>query len=64
MVQRMAEFRRQRGLHTPEGADLDRRAVIMLAWLSALWWGIAPWRHNDTPWREQIERYVEASALL
>jgi hypothetical protein len=64
MVHRMAEIRRQCGLHAPEGPDLDRLAVIMLAWLSALWWGIAPWRHNDLPWRAQIERYVAASALL
>jgi hypothetical protein len=64
MVHRMAAIRRQRGLHAPEGPDLDRLAVIMLAWLSALWWGIALWRHTDLPWRAQIERYVEASALL
>lgn len=63
MVQRMAQIRRRRGLYAPEGPELDRLAVIMLAWLSACWWGIAPWRHNDLPWRAQIERYVEASAV-
>lgn len=64
MVRRMAEVRRRYGLHVPAEPDLDRLATIMLAWLSALWWGIAPWRHNDVPWRAQIERYVEAAASL
>ena len=39
-------------------------ATIMLAWLSALWWGIAPWQQDNHLWRAQIKRYVTASALL
>ena len=62
MVQRMAELRRRHGLHAPVGAELERLAALMLAWLGALWWGIAPWRRDDGAWREQIRRYVAAAA--
>lgn len=64
MIHRIAERRRRRGLHTPADADLDRLAALMLAWLGALWWGIVPSRRDDGPWRDQIQRYVEAAVVL
>ncbi len=63
MVQRMAALRRERGLHAPNGSELERLAAIMLAWLGALWWGIAPWRRADAAWCRQIRRYVEQAAV-
>jgi hypothetical protein len=62
MVQRMAEFRRRHGLHAPTGAELERLAAVMLAWLGALWWGIAPWRREDAAWCRQIQRYDKGAS--
>lgn len=64
MIHRMARLRRERGLHSPGDDDLDRASVILLAWLGALWWGIAPWRREHRAWRAQIRRYIEAAASL
>lgn len=64
MIHRMARLRRDRGLHSPGDGDLDRASALLLAWLGALWWGIAPWRREHPPWRAQIERSMEAAAAL
>jgi hypothetical protein len=64
MIHRMARRRHERGLHTPEGGDLDRASAILLAWLGALWWGIAPWRRENSAWGAQIRRYIEAAASV
>ncbi len=42
MIHRMARLRRERGLHAPRDDDLERVSALLLAWLGALWWGIAP----------------------
>ncbi len=63
-IHRMARLRRERGLHSPGDDDLDRVSAILLAWLGALWWGIAPWRRENPAWHAQIRRYIEAAASL
>lgn len=60
----MARLRRERGLHVPSDTDLDRASAMLLAWLGALWWGIAPWRREHLAWRTQIGRYIERAASL
>ena len=64
MIARMARFRRERGLHTPGDADLQRASTLLLAWLGAMWWGIAPWRREYPDWVAQTRRDIEAAAAL
>lgn len=64
LIARMARLRRERGLHTPDDADLQRVSALLLAWLGAMWWGIAPWRRAYPDWVAQIQRYIEMAAAL
>lgn len=64
MIDRMAQLRRERGLHSPGEDDLDRASAILLAWLAALWWGIAPWRREHLAWSALIRHYIETAASL
>lgn len=59
MIARMAQLRRERGFHTPVDAELSRASALLLAWLGAMWWGIAPWRRDHHAWRTQIQRYPD-----
>jgi hypothetical protein len=64
LIARMARLRRARGLHTPDDADLRRASALLLAWLGAMWWGIAPWRRAYPDWAAQIQRYIESAAEI
>lgn len=57
MVHEMARARQALGLPTADG--LERVERILLGWVAALWWRIAPWRHERPAWRRYVETCVD-----
>ncbi len=58
LVRNLAGERQALGLRTAE--DLQRVEEVVLGWAAALWWRIAPWRHNNERWRTWVEQHLEA----
>lgn len=57
MVHEMARARQALGLPTAD--DLERVERMLLGWVAALWWRIAPWRHERPAWRRYVESCVD-----
>lgn len=56
LVDDLARSRRALGLPTAD--RLDRVEQLVLGWAAALWWNIAPWRHEHASWRRWVEQRV------
>ena len=52
--------RRRRDLGLPNTDQLERVARLVLGWVAAYWWRIAPWRHDNPAWRAKVEQWVQA----
>jgi hypothetical protein len=52
--------RQRRALGLPTADELSRVEQLVLGWAAALWWRIAPWRHNNDTWRDWVERQVQS----
>lgn len=51
----------RRGLDLRATEELDRVGRLVLAWVAAYWWRIAPWRHDRPEWRAKVETWIAAS---
>jgi hypothetical protein len=56
-VRSLAGRRSRAGLPVPD--DLARVENLALGWAAAVWWRIAPWRHENEVWRAWVEQRVE-----
>ena len=61
LVYALARERRSIGLPASE-RQLHRIGRIVLAWAAAVWWRMAPWRHENRNWSGWVERTVTAAA--
>ncbi len=57
MVHELARARNALGLRTAD--DLERVERFVLGWVAALWWRIAPWRHDLPGWRQYVESCID-----
>ena len=57
VIRQFAGEREALGLSTAD--DMNRVERIALGWVAALWWRIAPWRHEDPAWRRKVEHWVQ-----
>lgn len=58
LVHVLADARAELGLQVPR--DLERVEVVVLAWAAACWWRIAPWRRDESMWRTEVGRRIDA----
>ena len=61
LVHHLAREREALGL--PTAHDLGRVEQLVLGWAAAVWWRIAPWRHDNETWRSWVERRVAGLCL-
>jgi hypothetical protein len=61
VVRQFESERRRLGARPTERIDLVER--VLLGWVAAYWWRIAPWRHDDPAWRACVERWFTAARL-
>ena len=64
MVPRVAKYREAMGLPVGRPEDLERITVLLLGWLSTMWWGIVPHLHENKTWLAQATHYIEAAGQL
>ena len=64
LIEKVAHFREELGLPIGDKAKINKMKILMLGWLSVMWWGLAEHRRDDLDWSNQISKYIEDAIEL